>query len=94
MHEDDYYDNDGIIGPDPEDMNDISEPVKYSEHVLQCPNCGKQVYEDNDSCPYCGDIMFRYLKHGTFAVKSKLVAKILVIIIAIALIFICFKLAI
>ena len=88
MHEDDFYDDDGIVGPDAEDVDDIIDPVRYEDRVLECPNCHKQVYANNDSCPYCGDIMFRYLRHGTFAPKSKLLAKIIVVLIALSLLFI------
>ena len=89
----DYYDDDGVIGPDIEDMDDYAEPVKYEDKVLECPNCHRQVYEDNDSCPYCGDIMFRYLEHGTFAPKNKIIAKIIIVLIALSLLFIVFSLA-
>ncbi len=92
MYDDDYYDNDGVIGPDIEDTDDYPSSVRYEDRVLECPNCHKQVYEDNDSCPYCGDIMFRYLQHGTFAPRSKRLAKVIVAIIILSIIFIVFSL--
>ena len=94
MYDDEYNDDDGIVGPDQQDMDDYAEPVKYQDRVLECPNCHRQVYENNDSCPYCGDIMFRYLRHGTFAPKSKLAAKIFVVILALCLLYIIIGMAI
>lgn len=92
--ENSYNENDGIVGPDEDEINDYPSSIRFADQVMECPNCHEQVYEDNDSCPYCGDILFRHLKHGTFAPKSKLVAKVVVVIIALSLLFIVFSLAI
>jgi len=44
-------------------------PEGYVEDVGECPSCKKPVTEDMDSCPYCGDILFHYLRSGMFVAK-------------------------
>ena len=54
-----------------------------------CPNCKKPITDDMDSCPYCGDILFRYLKDGIFAPKkgplTNLVAWLIILMVTLAL---------
>ncbi|MBN2064751.1 MAG: hypothetical protein JW745_08105 [Sedimentisphaerales bacterium] len=90
----DKYDEDGAVGPDIEDTDDYRDPVRFEDEVIECPKCGKQVYSENDSCPYCGDIMFRYLRHGTFAPKNKMLARIFLVVIILCVIFVIIGLAI
>lgn len=33
---------------DPVDADDVEEPT------VPCPGCGREVYEEADACPYCG----------------------------------------
>ena len=63
------------------DEEEYDEQVKFGDYVRECPNCKKTLTEDMDSCPFCGDIIFRYLTDGTFAPKKGLRAKIIVAII-------------
>ncbi len=73
---------------------DLGEPEEYPsfEDVYAdtefCPSCKKPITEDMDSCPYCGDILFRYLKDGMFAPKkgplTKFVAVIIVTLVILA----------
>lgn len=45
--DDDQVDSDPI---DAEGYDDADE-----DDTLPCPACGRQVYEDADQCPYCGE---------------------------------------
>ena len=73
-----YNDDSGIWElDDPQD----DEPIKFRDHISECPNCKNTITEDMDSCPYCGDIIFRYLKDGTFAPRKASMVKIFAIVI-------------
>jgi len=78
-----YLDNNDISE---EDAEDFDEPVKFRNHVTECPNCKKPITEDMDNCPYCGDILFRYLKDGTFIPRKGPLAKIVAVIIILTII--------
>jgi len=69
-----------------EEIEEIDEPVKFRDHVTECPNCKKPITEDMDNCPYCGDILFRYLKNGTFVPRKGPLAKIVAVIIILTII--------
>ena len=45
QHENDQYDD----YPE-EDQYDDDSP-----ELLPCPNCGKEIYEESERCPYCGE---------------------------------------
>ena len=63
--------------------------VRFRDFVRLCPNCGQAVSEEADSCPFCGDILFRHLTDGMFAPRrgfwTKLVAGLIVLLVAGAL---------
>jgi predicted amidophosphoribosyltransferase len=71
-----------------------SEEIDYSSDLDvypdtgQCPNCHKPITDDMDSCPYCGDILFRYLKDGVFAPKkgplTRFVAWLIIVLVCLA----------
>ncbi len=65
--------------------DEVEDAVKFRDEVTECPNCKKTVSEDMDSCLFCGDILFRYLKDGTFipprGPMTKIVAGIIILII-------------
>ena len=69
-----------------EEAEEFDEPVKFRNHVTECPNCKKTITEDMDNCPYCGDILFRYLKDGTFIPRKGPLAKIVAVIIILTII--------
>ena len=56
--------------------------------ATSCPDCGKPITDEMDSCPYCGDILFRSLRDGTFSPRkgplAKLVAIIIVLLVVLA----------
>lgn len=83
------WDEDDILGPDgvDEDLQDDSgEPLRFRNFQQACPACGKPITDEMDSCPYCGDILFRHLRHGTFVprrgVWSRLFAAVVIGLIA------------
>ncbi len=55
------------------------------EDTEVCPNCHKPITSDMDSCPYCGDILYRYLKDGQFIPQkgplAKLVAWLIILLV-------------
>ncbi len=90
----DYNDNelydDGIHDPDESDIEAADESFKFNDFVRVCPGCKKSITEEMDSCPFCGDIIYRTLTDGTFSPRKgplvKIVAVIIVIIVTLALI--------
>ena len=92
MH--DYYDNesydDNLHDPDDKDIQDADESLKFDDFVRVCPACKQSITEEMDSCPFCGDIIYRTLTDGTFSPRKgplvKVVAVIIVIIVTLALI--------
>lgn len=79
---DDLVNDEDLTG----DEDDISGGFGRFERV--CPACRQPVTEQMDSCPYCGDIVFRYLTDGTFAPRKgpmvKVVAALIVLLVVAA----------
>ncbi len=76
----DYYDEDDL-GPDQDEIDAIDESVRFRDFVRLCPGCKRQVTEQMDSCPFCGDNLFDYFKDSTFAPKKGPLTKIFAAII-------------
>jgi len=78
---------DGSAGSDDEDLTaDSRQALKFRHFQQLCPACGMPITEEMDSCPYCGDIIFRSLRHGTFVPRRGLPAKLFaVIVVALAI---------
>lgn len=80
-----YNDDSGIHDPSDEDCQDS---LKFHDFVTVCPNCKQQITAEMDSCPYCGDILYRYLKDSTFAPRKgplvKVFAAIIIILVTLA----------
>jgi len=47
-YDDEYYDDEYYDESDDDDLD--TEP---------CPNCGREVYEEAERCPYCGEYIIR-----------------------------------
>ncbi len=84
--------NPGFWNEDEEDdklQETYSDSLKFREFVSVCPNCKQPITEDMDSCPWCGDILFRHLKDGMFAPRkgwlTKIVAAIIVLLVILAI---------
>ncbi|MCH9023317.1 MAG: hypothetical protein IID32_11240 [Planctomycetes bacterium] len=79
----DWLDHDE--GPQPHDLNSRFD---FHDGLTECPNCKKPITPEMDSCPYCGDILYRYLRNGIFAPKRgplvKLVAVIIILLVFLA----------
>jgi hypothetical protein len=63
-----------------------SDSMNFRHFVSVCPNCKQPLTEEMDSCPFCGDIIFRHLTHGTFAPRKGPLVKIIAFIIALLVI--------
>ena len=74
-------DDSGIYEPDLDDCDDSDDPLHFDKFVRFCPNCQQQITRDMDSCPFCGDIIFRHLSDGVFAPRKGIWTKIFTIII-------------
>lgn len=73
--------------PRAEDLREESaRSLKFRDFVRVCPACKQPITEDMDSCPYCGDILFRYLTDGTFAPRKGPLVKIMAVMIALLVI--------
>ena len=64
-------DTDDLQGPDEQELQkeferDQAESLKFDQFVEACPACRRPITLEMDSCPYCGDILFRHLRDGTF----------------------------
>ena len=91
------YDDDQLYQPESYGLDDepnaASEPAagsfSFRDYLQHCPACGKPLTEQMDSCPFCGDILFRSLRDGTFAPHKtwlrKLFAAIVITLIVLAL---------
>ena len=65
---------------------DNGEPAKFRDYFTACPNCKKPIDQDMDSCPYCGDILYRYLTDSTFAPRKGPLVKVFALLIALLVI--------
>ena len=55
--------------------------LKFRDFQQCCPNCRQPITPEMDSCPFCGDIIFRHLTDGIFAPKKGIFTKIFAITI-------------
>ena len=79
----DKSDDSDIWEPDEEDLEDSAESLKFRDFVRVCPACKQTITEEMDSCPFCGDIIFRHLIDGTFAPRKGPLVKVFAVIIVI-----------
>ncbi|MBN1437704.1 MAG: hypothetical protein JW936_11580 [Sedimentisphaerales bacterium] len=78
----DEFDDDDLLGPEDDDLRDIpAEPIEFRNFEQGCPACGKPITDEMDCCPYCGDIIFRHLRHGTFVPRKGPLARIFAAIV-------------
>jgi len=90
----DHYDNepyeDNLHDPDESDIDAADESLKFDDFTRVCPACKQPITEEMDSCPFCGDIIYRTLTDGTFSPRKgplvTIVAVIIVIFVILALI--------
>ncbi len=52
--DDDWMDDDAE-NPSDEDCSDESDDLDDSGDLLRCPACRREVHEDTQQCPHCGD---------------------------------------
>jgi len=52
----------GALKEDDDELDEREEPNDFDREsdddasvAVPCPNCGQDVYEDADRCPYCGE---------------------------------------
>ncbi|MBI9018602.1 MAG: hypothetical protein JEZ07_15220 [Phycisphaerae bacterium] len=65
-----YEEDDDIIGPDDDEIQSEAEISEFRDFIEICPSCKNELSGEHDSCPFCGDILYRYLKDHTFAPKK------------------------
>ena len=53
-HEDDWSDE---FGPDPDEEFDGSDDDDEEEPTVPCPYCRKEIHEDSQHCPHCGNFI-------------------------------------
>ena len=80
------YHNNGINEPDEQDIDAGNESLKFDDFVRVCPACKQPITEEMDSCPFCGDIIFRSLTDGTFSPRKGPLVKIFAVVIVIMVI--------
>ena len=80
------YHNNGINEPDEQDIDAGKESLKFDDFVRVCPACKQPITEEMDSCPFCGDIIFRSLTDGTFSPRKGPLVKIFALVIVILVI--------
>jgi len=79
--------DDDCPAPDDEDLQSQDESLeeaqdnslKFRDFQQCCPNCHQPITPEMDSCPFCGDIIFRHLTDGIFAPKKGIFTKIFAI---------------
>jgi len=85
MIDDDNLDN-GMHDPDEEDVEAGDESLKFDDFVRVCPACKQPITKEMDSCPFCGDIIFRSLTDGTFSPRRGPLVKFFTLLIIILVI--------
>ena len=71
-----------IWDPDEADIEaSEADSLKFRDFVRVCPACKKPITEEMDNCPYCGDILFRYLEDSTFAPRKGPMTKVFAVLI-------------
>lgn len=58
-----WDDDDRDWAPDDPD-DDPVEPDDDDAATYPCPGCGRQIYEEADACPYCGEYLNFAGTHG------------------------------
>ena len=69
--------------PDRDDGDQQTAGSSYNlpDHLQRCPACDMPLTEQMDSCPFCGDILFRTLRHGTFTPRKSGLRKLFAFIV-------------
>ena len=49
--------------PDEDDLDDDDS----ESSVFPCPQCGEEIYEDSDRCPYCGEYILSSHAYSTMS---------------------------
>lgn len=84
-HSDSFDDDDDTNGLDHTDQDlteePSSDPASSQDKVTHCPNCKQPFFDYFDSCPYCGDIIFRYLRDGSFSPPKGPLVKVVAFLI-------------
>ena len=68
-------------GPDEEEIEKIENSLEFKGFEQVCPSCKQPITSEMDSCPFCGDIIYRNLADGTFSPRKGPLVKILCVII-------------
>ena len=84
------HQDDQLHDPDENDIEDAEKAsLNFHDFVQVCPACKHPITPDMDSCPYCGDILFRHLRDGMFAPRKgplvKLLAVLIILLVTLAL---------
>ena len=70
------------------ELEDLDSRLDFHDGLSECPSCKSPITAEMDSCPYCGDILYRYLRDGTFAPQRgplvKIVAAIIMVLVFLA----------
>ena len=74
-----HWQNNEMHDPQEDDLDHEDPQIS----LTQCPKCQKPVTDEMDSCPFCGDILFRYLQHSSFVPRKGPLTKIVAIMILI-----------
>lgn len=52
---DDDYDRDPYDDDSPIDDDYVDDDEEATE--IECPHCGREIYDDTEQCPYCGQYL-------------------------------------
>ena len=64
--DDEHFTDESFDDDDTWDEDDWSDDDEPSD-VVECPNCGAEIYEDAEQCPSCGD----YVVHSSHPFSGK-----------------------
>ncbi|MBN1846558.1 MAG: hypothetical protein JW810_12790 [Sedimentisphaerales bacterium] len=67
--------------PDPDDLENEAYRPAFRDFVEVCPACKRPIRPEMDSCPFCGDILYRYLADSTFAPRKGPLVKIFAVLV-------------